>query len=600
VHTLAETSPALTVALGLETLASATLPNGVLVALGVLVGRIPAAIEGGVGSPAYDSALRVFAVLAAAFVGALFVAPLHEALAGAIRVRLTMAMQGRVMAACAAPVTVAHLEDPMTLDRIALAQGALSSFFPADAPATLSKVVSNRLTGLLACAVIGVSASWPLALFLAVLWPLARRPILAVIERHVAAFGGNADVMRRALYFQQLATKPSASKELRLFGLGPWTVERFRRHWLDGMAEAWRIRARLYATVLRVGTVVLFAYVGSAAYLAWLAWERHLSLQSVAIAVPILAITMSGGSVSFDDLSLEWMLAAFPQLGSLEAELGPAPTAHSAAGSSAAPAVVDRIRFEGVSFRYPGAGEDTFRDLDLNILAGRSTAIVGPNGAGKTTVVKLLTRLHDPTCGRIEVDGVDLATTDADEWRRRSAVVFQDFVRYPVTAAENVAFGAIERSGDREGVVSAARRAGVADAIEALPRGWETTLSRQFEDGVDLSGGQWQRIAMARALFAAQGGAPILVLDEPTAWLDARGEAEFFERFLELTRGLTTIVVSHRFSTVRLADHICVLEGGRLTEQGTHDELVAQGGTYARMFRTQAARFEEPSEAVAE
>ena len=201
--------------------------------------------------------------------------------------------------------------------------------------------------------------------------------------------------------------------------------------------------------------------------------------------------------------------------------------------------------------------------MDLVIPAGRSTAIVGLNGAGKTTLVKLLTGLHDPTRGRISVDGIDLSTVDAAVWQRRVAVVFQDFVRYPATAADNVGFGAVEHLGDLEATGAAARRAGAAGIVESLPRGWDTVLSRQYEGGVDLSGGQWQRIALARALMAVAHGARVLALDEPTAWLDVRGEAEFFANFLELTAGLTTVIISHRFSTVRRADRICVLEHGR-------------------------------------
>jgi ATP-binding cassette subfamily B protein len=225
--------------------------------------------------------------------------------------------------------------------------------------------------------------------------------------------------------------------------------------------------------------------------------------------------------------------------------------------------------------------------LDLEIPAGRSTAIVGVNGAGKTTLVKLLARLHDPAGGTISVDGVPLTELDARRWQRQIAVVFQDFNRYPLSLAENITLG---RAGSPE---RAAERAGAAELRGDV--GWPTILSRQYEGGTDLSGGQWQRVALARALFAVEHGATVLVLDEPTAWLDVRAEAAFFDRFLEITRDLTSIVISHRFSTVRRADQICVLDGGRLAERGTHDELMAAGGIYAEMFRLQAARFEEES-----
>jgi ATP-binding cassette subfamily B protein len=249
------------------------------------------------------------------------------------------------------------------------------------------------------------------------------------------------------------------------------------------------------------------------------------------------------------------------------------------------------IRFEALSFRYPDRAVDVFSELDLTIPAGRSLAIVGDNGAGKTTLIKLLARLYEPTSGRLTVDGVGLDEYDPRSWQRRIAAIFQDFVRYPLSAADNVGLGAIERLEDRAMLVDAARRAGALDLIERLPRGWETVLSRQFTDGADLSGGEWQRVALARALFAATGGAGVLVLDEPTAHLDVRAEAEFYDRFFDLTHGLTTIVISHRFSTVRRADRIVVLDQGRVVEDGTHDGLIAAGGRYATMFRLQAARF---------
>jgi ATP-binding cassette subfamily B protein len=249
------------------------------------------------------------------------------------------------------------------------------------------------------------------------------------------------------------------------------------------------------------------------------------------------------------------------------------------------------IRFENVSFAYPGSEERVFDGLDLELAAGQSLAIVGENGAGKTTLIKLLTRLYDPHSGRVTVDGIDLRELAPDDWHRRIGCVFQDYVRFETSAYDNVAYGNIARRADSERVLEAARLAGADAAVTRLPDGWSTVLTREVTGGADLSGGEWQRLALARALFAVRTGAGLLILDEPTASLDVRGEAQVYARFLELTRGVTTIVVSHRFSTVRRADRIVVVEHGRVLEDGTHEELVAAGGRYATMYTLQASKF---------
>jgi ATP-binding cassette subfamily B protein len=246
-----------------------------------------------------------------------------------------------------------------------------------------------------------------------------------------------------------------------------------------------------------------------------------------------------------------------------------------------------------VRFAYPGTRRHVFAGLDLTIAAGSSLAIVGGNGAGKTTLVKLLARLHEPQGGRICVDGVPVDELDPASWRRQLAVIFQDFVRYELPAADNVGFGGIGRRADATTLGAAAARAGALDVVTGLPGGWATPLNRQYRGGADLSGGEWQRIALARAMYAVDAGARVLVLDEPTANLDVRSEAALFEDFLDLTRGLTTILISHRFSTVRHADRICVLDGGCVVEDGGHEELLAAGGRYAEMFLLQAERFRD-------
>ena len=243
------------------------------------------------------------------------------------------------------------------------------------------------------------------------------------------------------------------------------------------------------------------------------------------------------------------------------------------------------------TFTYPGGTTPVFRGLDLEIVAGRSLAIVGANGAGKTTLIKLLSRLYDPDEGVVSVDGIDLRQLEPANWQRRVAAVFQDYVQFEVSAHDNVAYGALDNRADAEAVVEAARLAGASPAVERLPDGWATPLTREVTGGAQLSGGEWQRLALARALFAVRAGAGVLILDEPTASLDVRGEAQVYARFLELTRGVTTIVVSHRFSTVRRADRIVVIEHGQVVEDGTHDELMSRSGRYAAMYALQASKF---------
>jgi ATP-binding cassette, subfamily B, bacterial len=591
VRLLWETSRPLSFAVAGYTIAASVLPNLVLIAAGRLVGDIPAAAASGLRSAAGHHLITALAVTGVAYAAALLLGPVQAALSSVVKWRLVYRTEDRLMTAVSGPAGIAHLEDPKVLDDLALAQGQLTGQMPSDAPMTLALVVSNRASGLLACAVLA-SWRWWLGLGMLVMWVSIRRPQLALIREQGALYAGSSEALRRAWYLQRLAAAPAVAKESRVFGLGGWLVDRYRAQSLLGLAAPWAILRRLDRKVLLLSVPVLAAFAVACGYLGLAAYRREIDLGTLAVMLPMLAATTPLGDISWDDVALSWMLQGLPRASQLEAELRPAepdlPGDLPAAGRLAR-----GVRFEQVRFRYPGADRDVFDGLDLTIRAGRSTALVGINGAGKTTLVKLLARLHDPTGGRIVVDGVDVARLSPAGWQRQVAVVFQDFAHYPLTFAENVGFGAPGHLDDADGLEAAAGRAGALDILASLEHGWDTVLSRGYQGGVDLSGGQWQRIALARALFAVRHGAAILVLDEPTAWLDARGEADFFDRFLEITEGTTTLIISHRFSTVRRADHICVLDGGRVLEQGDHESLIAAGNRYAQLFSLQAARFGE-------
>ncbi len=586
VRLLWETSRPLSFAVALYTVAASLLPNVVLVAAGRLVGDIPAAAEHGLSSGSGHRLIAAVGVTGVAYAVALLLGPAQSALSSVVKWRLVYRTQRRLIDAVSAPAGVAHLEDPKVLDDLALAQGELVNQRTADAPMTLSLVVSNRASGLIAC---GALASWRwwLGLGILAMWVIVRRPQLKLIRQQGALYSGSSEVLRRAWYLHRLASMPPVAKESRVFGLGGWLVDRYRSQWLLGMRGPWSSLRRLDRTVVGLAGFVLAAFAGACGYLAYAADHHEIGLGTLAVMLPMLAATTPFGDISWDDVALAWMLQGLPKVHDLEVALSPGELElHGALSAAGLPA--REVRFDHVRFAYPGSERTVFDDLSLVLPAGRSTALVGINGAGKTTLVKLLARMHDPISGRILVDGTELAGIDPFAWQRQVAIVFQDFAHYPLTLRENIAWGAPAHEADSEGLSACAARAGVPAEI-----GWETVLSRRYEGGVDLSGGQWQRVALARALFAVRHGARILVLDEPTAWLDARGEADFFDRFLEITAGTTSLIISHRFSTVRRADHICVLDGGHISEQGDHEALLAAGGRYAELFGLQAARYRD-------
>jgi ABC-type multidrug transport system fused ATPase/permease subunit len=534
------------------------------------------------------------AVIAGLFLLQRLLAPVQQIAGSALNRRVGEAVNQRVMRAMAMPPGLAHIEDPAVHDRMARALGSITGITPASAASRLGPVWRERLQGALSLAIVAAWHWWG-ALLLAVAAALA----FAISRWHwrqvTLVIYGRTEHLRRSHYLRKLALGSALAKETRVFGLADWLVDHYRRGWLAVMQEIWRKRREgwLAALLLFGGLAAL-----EGAVLAALVREALAGRVSVGQLVTLVSAISAAGVLGVFHDGHQQLTEARMTLNEVEQLERTTAQASGVTGGDRDAAGLPRqdIRLEGVGFTYPGRTEPVFRQLNLTIEAGRSLAIVGDNGAGKTTLVKLLARLYDPGAGRITVDGIDLRSIDPARWHRRVAAIFQDYVQFELTAKDNVAFGALDRRDDAPAVAQAAEQAGAAAIVAGLSLGWNTPLGRQFSNGAELSGGQWQRLALARALFAVRSGAGLLVLDEPTAALDVRGEAQVYDRFLELTRGITTIVISHRFSTVRRADRIVVLEHGEVVEDGSHDQLIAAGGRYATMYRLQAARFQAAPE----
>ncbi|MDQ4069646.1 MAG: ABC transporter ATP-binding protein/permease [Actinomycetota bacterium] len=579
--------PALVVALVAVELVRAALPLAVITAIGVLVGRV--AEGGGVAVP--------LVLLSALLLAQQVLAPLRSAVEHSFTRRVDGEVRSRAMEAACGPPGIAPLEDPAIVDRLTLAGAKVEAHWyatPGGAAAAFVALGARYLQMAAAALILARVSAAVSAVLVALVVPcfvLTRRWAGLRIEAHRATHGG---VGRASRYTSGMANTPPYAKETRLFGMLGWLLERFRQQW-DEVANvrfsASRIAVRRIVTLLVVvSPLVALTFVT----LARAALDGDPDARGLAVAFQCAILIMAILDPGTDEIyQLDFGLAAHDALLEIQATLGRGGEDGATMASRDASGLPSQeIRFSGVSFSY-GGDKPVLDGLDLTVPAGSSLAVVGVNGAGKTTLVKLLAGLYVPEAGTITVDGSPLGDLDLASWRRQLGVIFQDFVRYELPASDNVGFGGLERGCDREGLERAAARAGVADLVASFPRGWDTPLSRQYTGGSDLSGGQWQRVALARALFAVEAGARVLVLDEPTANLDVRAEAELFEEFLHLTAGLTTILISHRFSTVRHADRICVLDGGRVVEHGSHDELVAAGGRYARLFDLQAARFRD-------
>jgi ATP-binding cassette subfamily B protein len=599
------------------------IPTAIILVTGALVAAIPAAVEHGLGSPRAQPALWAMGAL----LGALAVAALAgNALALACRaLDIDYALQvRRIMAGLTLGTPgLAELDDPALANRMQAVLDAEQRGVLRSTASAISTVVATRIRGIGAFVVL-LSFSWWAPLLLAAAWYLSNVLFLRTSEKGVTVqMNDGAVQMRRAEYLRSVAVEPAAAKEVRVFGVGDWVVGRYGDAWREALGSMWRSRKANRPLTLAVGVALVVSHGVVLYAMAAAVGGGDLSAAGVLVLVQAVIASSDLGMIGDHQWYLVQTLAVADRVEELRARTQALPDAHPLPASAAAdgrlalpapssngstplalaapstngstppaPAAAGRhgkvaLSLQGVRFTYRGRDEPTLDGLDLEVPAGQSLAIVGENGAGKSTLIKLLCGLYEPDAGRVALDG-GVSPLQA---RGRIGVIFQDFVRYKLPLRENVGFGSLPLMRDTAALEGALRDAGGADLFAKLPGGWDTVLSREYDGGADLSGGQWQRVALARALTAVRGGAGLLILDEPTAALDVRAETELFERFLELTRDVTTILVSHRLSSVRRADRIVVIEGGRVVEDGTHDALMAAGGRYARMYSLQAERF---------
>lgn len=584
---------------GIVLLLASSLFSAVLaVSLTFLIGRVVGAVPG-VGS---DSS-STFAWLSAALVAVFTLTSVQPVLQDLVTTRtiddLERATHARIVGQLLGSTHISHLESREFQDRVARAQG-IGSFGVSTGIESMGGLVNARLTALGSSAVLAVSFSWVAAVVLLASNFLLEWYSAKLLRAESDQLDDLTEEQRRYAYLFDLPMG-AAAKEVRVFGLSNWFVDRYSRVWTAAMAPLWEERRKAVLPTLAIYGFHLAVMAGIAVVIGRQAASSELSLTvatTALIAMLSLGMSADGHSASRLQRGLE-ALDAVESLPELVAKANGPRLTGTRDRPGPADAAEPLVRFEGVWFKYPGSSEDyILRGLDLSLHSGEALALVGVNGAGKSTLVKLMAGMYRPTKGRILIQGVDLSALGESEihaWQERIAPIPQDFIRLPFSMTENIVFKSEADDQDRL-LREVTELAGVSKLIGTLPHGAETVLAKTLEGGVDLSGGEWQRVALARALYSLRKGASLLVLDEPAAALDVRGEADMVDRYLELTAGATSMIISHRFSVVRGADRICVLEDGRIAEAGTHGELLEAEGRYASMFRRQAERYTQGAE----
>lgn len=570
-----------TVGLGLLTLGGALLPATQAWVGKLIVDGVVASIQNG-SDPARTQ--TVFIYLIFELILFLLSAGINQArrlIQQLIQLQLANRIRGEVIRK-ALTLDLAFFEHPEFYDRLQNVRRE-GGYKPTELINDTFQIVQNSIT-LISFAVLLLRFSpWLVVILLATSIP-AFIAETRFSEQGFRLLTRRAPESRQINYLARLLTEDSSAKEIKLFNLGNTLLGRYMTLFEKFFQEDKALARRRALVGFGLGLITTAGFYGSYAWIVWHTVQGKISLGDMTLYLAIFrqgqatfqSILSAIGNIYENNL----FMANFFEFLGLQPQLG------LTGGDQKLPVPLSGgIEFRGVGFRYPENGQWALRDVNLTIRPGEKIALVGHNGAGKTTLIKLLSRLYDPTEGTILIDGIDIRALEPLELHKRIGVIFQDFVRYHLPASENIGFGQIEAVDDMERIIESARKSGADAVIENLPDGYETMLGRWFHGGHELSLGQWQKIALARAFMR---DAEILVLDEPTASLDAATEYEIFRHFQELTEGKMAILISHRFSTVRMADRIVVIQEGHIAELGTHDELMRQEGTYARLFSMQA------------